>query len=116
MLKNDKAFGVLPEGVNLISNCPICNVKYNPLQLRILEEKKDSHLVYIKCSSCQAGVVAVIMSGGIGVTSIGLITDLSAEDVIRFKDVKEISLDEVLEMHELLEKETKSSALEVFMQ
>ncbi len=87
----------------MISVCPLCNVKYNPLQLRILDEKIDAHLVYITCRNCCAGVVALIMNRGMGVTSVGLITDLSADDVIKFKESKDLRSEDVLELHQLLE-------------
>ena len=115
MFKPNPAFGSLPEGISLISMCPICNTKYNPVQVKILEERDDAHLIFIVCKNCGSGVVAVVMNGGFGVTSLGLITDLSADDILKFKDVDEIGTDDVLELHKFLESK-KTNYLKLFIE
>ncbi len=105
----------LPEGISLVSTCPICNQNYNPVQIRVLEEKQDSHLIYITCGYCETSVLAVIINGGLGVSSVGLITDLSSEDVLCFKEAEALSYDDVLDMHEVLENQT-NDCLNLFME
>lgn len=100
------SFQLFPEGLKLISACPVCGASYKPGQVRLIEEKGEAHLVHIQCQSCLGGVVALIVKGGIGISSVGLITDLTAEDVIRFKESDQITEDDCLAIHQILEKST----------
>lgn len=93
------------EGLKLISYCPLCNTQYNPLTAKILEEREDAHLVHIECRHCNSSIVALILTGGIGISSVGLVTDLTSEDVLRFKNAEDISSDDVLILHQLLEED-----------
>ncbi len=90
------------DNLKFVSYCPLCNSAYNPLEAKILEERENAHLVHVRCRNCQSAIVALIVSGGLGVSSIGLVTDLSAEDVLRFKHEDPITIDDVLELHEEL--------------
>lgn len=92
-------------GSSIIARCPVCNLKYDPVEARILEEKQNVHLAYIKCYNCQAAILALIMNNGMGITSVGLITDLSADEVIKFKSKSTINSNDVIEIHQLLEKQ-----------
>ena len=87
------------EGIKLISYCPLCNTQYNPLAARVLDEREDAHLVHIKCKSCNSSIVALVLNGAIGISSVGLVTDLTSDDVLKFKDAKEVTSNDVLDLH-----------------
>ncbi len=91
------------DNLKVISYCPLCNTHYNPNEAKILEEKEGAHLIHIACGKCKSSIVAVIITGGIGVSSVGLITDLTARDVQRFKQSNPISEDDVLTAYELIQ-------------
>ncbi len=96
-------FGSTPDGIKkLISYCPLCEKSYNPFKARILDEKDGAHLVHIQCSECGSSIVALIMMSSLGISSVGLITDLTGEDVIKFKDTNRLTANEVLEVHQIL--------------
>lgn len=97
-----KANNHLPEVLRLISYCPLCEAVYSPLKARVLEEREDAHLLHIQCSSCHSSIVALVLSSAIGITSVGLVTDLTGDDVLRFKDEQALSADEVLALHHLI--------------
>jgi len=90
------------EGLRLISYCPLCEASYNPLRARVLEERDDAHLVHIQCASCGSSIVALVLSSGLGLTSVGLVTDLTSDDVLHFKDVGRVTADDVLSVHQAL--------------
>ena len=90
------------DGLKLISYCPLCEKSYNPLRARILDERDGAHLVHIQCAECGSSIVALIMTSSLGVTFVGLITDLTGDDVLRFKDEGKLTADEVLSFHSLL--------------
>lgn len=68
----------------------------------MLDERDEAHLVHIQCSQCGSSIVALIMSSALGITSVGLVTDLTGDDVLRFKDELPVSADEALQVYELL--------------
>jgi len=96
--KRKKPNSYSSEVLKLIT-CPLCDKPYRPLQARVLEERDDAHLVHIQCRACGSAIVAVITHSGFGITSIGLVTDLTSEEVLQFKDSGLIAADEVLEIH-----------------
>lgn len=104
----EKLFNLFSDNPTLITHCPVCNLRYDPLEARILEEGENAHLVYINCKDCRSAILAVIVANNMGISSLGLITDLSADDVINLKTVKPISVDDVIEVHQKLSREKVS--------
>lgn len=90
------------EGLRLISYCPICNTHYNPLTAQILEERDDAHLIHIECRKCGSSIVGLVLTGGLGVSSVSLVTDLTGAEVLRFRRSESIDSDDVLAAHEVL--------------
>ena len=102
----DKFFNLFnSDNATLITHCPVCSLRYDPLDAKILDESENAHLIYVKCRNCKSAVLAVIMSNPMGVSSIGLITDLSSDDVLKFRDGRAINADDVLEAHQFLSKQ-----------
>src|SRR3989338_11609006 len=90
------------ESLRLISYCPICNTHYNPLTAQILEERDDAHLIHIECRKCGSSIVGLVLTGGLGVSSVSLVTDLTGAEVLRFRRSEGIDSDDVLAAHEAL--------------
>lgn len=90
------------DNLKLISYCPLCNTHYNPSEAKILEQREGAHLIHIECGSCRSSIVAVVITGGIGISSVGLVTDLTSGDVLRFKGQDSLSEDDVIAAYELL--------------
>ena len=104
MNKKNWSTNFFGDGLRLISHCPICNTKHNILKAKILEEKNNSHLIHVTCDKCKSSVIALILSNALGISSIGLVTDLDSEEVLKFKEGSDISCDEIIEFHQKLEK------------
>ena len=94
------------EGLKLIQACPLCDTSYNPMEARVVGEKNDSHLVHIQCRKCANAILALVLVSPVGVSSVGVITDLSVEDVIRFRESDEVGLDDAIATHTLLHHDT----------
>jgi hypothetical protein len=93
------------EGVKLISYCPLCESSYNPSQAKVLGEKEDSHLLHIQCGNCSNAIIALVLISTVGVSSVGMVTDLGFDEVNRYKDAPAVSTDDVIETHHLLRDE-----------
>lgn len=87
------------EGLKLISFCPVCETRYNPMGAHVLGQEGDTQLVHVRCRKCQNSILALVLVNQSGASSVGLVTDLSYDDVLRFKNSRAISIDDVVEAH-----------------
>ena len=101
----EKSFNLFNDNPTLITHCSVCSLRYEPLEANILEEGENAHLIYIRCRRCQTSIIAILTAGSLGISSVGLITDLSGDDVLKFKSAKPINCDQVIEAHQFLVKE-----------
>jgi len=93
-------FGRSLDGLKLVSRCPVCQLEHNPLETSLLAEAGGSHLLYIKCRQCGSGVVAALTPTTFGLNSIGVVTDLTSQEIAKCKDWPRLSAEEVLELVE----------------
>lgn len=94
----------LQESLRLISYCPVCDTSYNPMEARVIDERDDKHLMHIRCKKCAHAILALVLTSGMGVSSMGLLTDLTVDDVMKFRNAEAITVDDVIAFHQLLEK------------
>jgi hypothetical protein len=100
--KNNQ-FSRFPEGLKIVSHCPICHYNYNPAEVRVLEELDSAQLIYIKCRNCNSAIVALISINSMGISSIGLVTDLDGNEIQHFKEMSEVSGNDVISVYQTLE-------------
>ena len=100
MFSSEEHSDLFKDDLKVMTNCPLCGYYYNPVKAQILEENEEAHLIHITCNKCKASVVAVVLDTAMGLSSIGLVTDLDPEDVLKFKNMPVLSADEVLDIHE----------------
>lgn len=93
------------DGLKLISFCPLCEAHYHPREAQLVGEAQNSHLLHITCQKCQHAIIALILVSAGGVSSVGLVTDLSYEDTMKFREAPVVSADDVLEVHESLRRD-----------
>ncbi len=91
-----------PDGIRLVSSCPMCRTNYDPRQARVLNEKDDSRLLWVECAQCGNAILALVLVSSAGVSSVGLVTDLTYEDAARFRASEPVSADHVLAARTLL--------------
>ena len=95
---------VLDENMNLVTRCPFCSSEYDLDGAQVIGEENEATMVYITCSDCESSIVAIVAMSGLGIVSLGLVTDMTADDTKHFMGEKEITGDELLAIYELLEK------------
>src|SRR3989344_793173 len=105
-MSDDKLFDLFNESLRVVStHCPVCNSRYNPIEAKVLAEKNDAHLVHITCQQCRSAILAVVLVSGTGISSIGLVTDLTSEDVLKFRDAGALTHDDVIDLHQFITKQ-----------
>lgn len=97
-----KGAKIVIEELKLVAKCPLCEASYNPLSAKLLDQRDGAYLLHLRCQKCETAVVATVVTGAVGISSLCLVTDLMSEDVKKFQDASPIQLDEVLDIHESL--------------
>jgi len=90
------------EGIKLISYCHLCEIPYSPQSAQVLGEKQDSHLLHIECGECGCAIIALVLISSAGISSIGLVTDLSYHRVLELGASRDVDADDVIAIHDLM--------------
>jgi len=69
----------------------------------MLGEDRGTRLLHVQCRKCQNSVLALVLVNNVGASSVGLLTDLSYEDVLRFRTNKQVTVNDVIEVHAVFE-------------
>ena len=97
------------ELLSLVLHCPVCGNKYNAENTNLIDRSEfdrgedASLLVHTDCERCKSSVVFSISMEGPEIFSVGMVTDLTSADAMKFKNSSEVSVDEVIEFHDFLE-------------
>lgn len=86
----------------LIAHCPLCQALYDQREVRLLSEKGQTRLFHCTCRGCGHALLAFILETHGSVSSVGLVTDLEADDAARFQERTAITADECLTIHKQL--------------
>lgn len=95
----------------LLAHCPLCQVMYDQREIRLLSEKGSTRLFHCTCRGCGHALLAFILEQHGSVSSVGLVTDLEADDASRFHDRPAITADECLEAHKQLNEHSQDLVL-----
>lgn len=93
----------LPLNLRLIKNCPVCQREYRQNMVQILSENEFGLLTHMTCAHCGAHLLTRLSTMPQGVVGNSILTDLQADEVMSFLNHDEISADDVLRVHQLLE-------------
>ncbi|EKE13727.1 MAG: hypothetical protein ACD_12C00851G0001 [uncultured bacterium] len=105
MVSKNNFFDSRYSGMMLSPLCPSCQKEYDLKILDILGESEGKALLYLRCPHCKSACVITASLNLFGLSLIGVQTDLTKDEVIQFKDEKEVNEDDVLEIHERLDKD-----------
>lgn len=92
------------EKIKIVSNCPLCQNSNQDIETRMLGQGCETRLLHLNCNKCGSSLLALVLLSQGAVSSIGIITDLTFDDVRRFRDLDQINVDHVLELHQAMEK------------
>ncbi|MEK7481160.1 MAG: hypothetical protein AAB633_00215 [Patescibacteria group bacterium] len=91
------------DNITFIQTCPLCKTAYDQRGIRRVMGKGDTQWLHLTCERCRAALMAVVVMGGGGVSSVGMMTDFSYDDAVRFRDERVITTDDCLALHQFLE-------------
>lgn len=99
---------VFDDNMQLVTRCPFCSAEYDLDGAQVIGEENDATMVYITCSECESSIIAIVAMSGLGIVSLGLVTDMTVEDTKRFMKEKQVTSDEFLSIYETLNKDQKN--------
>ncbi len=93
------------EALKFINRCPICSSSYKVETAKLFAKTDTASLVHLTCSSCSSYFVAMVIVVGQGLSSVGMVTDLSYDDARRLYAAPALTTDELIEGYTELNKE-----------
>lgn len=90
--------------LRLSVRCPVCANLYDMHRLQILGERDQQVLTYIDCAACGSAVLSILSLGQAGMTAQGVVTELTAEEVVDSDDWRTVTADDVVDLHDHLER------------
>ena len=96
------------DNMHFVSRCPFCSAEYDLDGAKVIGEQDDATVVYVTCSKCESSIVAMVAMTGLGIVSLGLVTDMTEADTRSFFQTQSVSGDDLLQIYELL-KEDKAA-------
>jgi Ni,Fe-hydrogenase I small subunit len=89
------------DAFRIMANCPLCHTKYQPQLAKVVAEKEDAYLLHVPCAKCHSAVVAMVFANALGISSVGVLTDLTYEEVMTTRR-QIVETDDVLELYQAM--------------
>lgn len=86
----------------LLQECPSCRSRYTNASVQVLSANEKGSLVSFTCGECRLDVLIAVSPMPFGLVGTGMPTDCATDEVMRFMDSVEITVDDVIEIHQLL--------------
>lgn len=93
--------------IKIMKNCPMCKNEYTREALELVEEGIGTHLVHLTCAICHNALLALIVVSRLGMSSVGMLTDLDAPDAKRLYRKTALGEESILDFHDYLKKHSK---------
>ena len=86
----------------MLSYCPLCNKEHPSSDANMLGIEGDMCVWHVRCRFCSNAMLALILKNKDLVSSVGIVTDLSCDDISRITNQSSVSLDDVLRAHQAM--------------
>lgn len=94
---------------HFVSRCPFCSAEYDLDGAKVIGEEDESTMVYVTCGECESSIIAIVAMSGLGIVSLGLVTDMTEEDTKKMMEEQEISGNDMLNLYELFKTKSDSA-------
>lgn len=96
-------FICMNDEIRLVSFCPVCESRCEMMETKLLGEDGKTKHMHVYCKKCRHSVLAAFIVHKAGANSIGLLTDLSYEDAVKFRTNHLVTVNDVIDLHSALE-------------
>ncbi|KKW37130.1 MAG: hypothetical protein UY81_C0003G0010 [Candidatus Giovannonibacteria bacterium GW2011_GWA2_53_7] len=88
------------ETLRLLSFCSLCRTENEHVDVRLMGSEGEIGVWHIRTKTCGHALLAMVLKNKELVSTVGIVTDLSAEDVRRMLCQRSVSLNDVLRTHQ----------------
>ena len=85
-----------------LMRCSVCNKPFQSARVLMLAEDSERTTLHVQCEDCGVASLVFVSHGQFGVMSVGMLTDLVAEDARELYGKEPVSTDQVIEVHNFL--------------
>lgn len=100
----EDSHNIISSSLKLVKECPVCSTRYTTRRAQIVEQTEAGYLIYFSCIHCNSSLLANITEMPFGLVGSAMLTDLELNEVQKFKNSEPVTVDDVLEVHQKLEK------------
>lgn len=86
----------------IMQECPLCGDNYDQQSICVVHDAEETKLIHVTCTSCRHAVAAYVIWSQLGISSVGMLTDLNADELRHSMQKAVISADDVLSVHDVL--------------
>ena len=86
--------------LGFVGACPTCQSAYPCANVRLLKQTAEQTMFHLTCEHCQHAMLFCVARRKDGVLCSGVMTDCTFEDAQRFHVQEEVTLGDVIGMHE----------------
>jgi hypothetical protein len=94
------------ENIQSFVRCPVCNKKYRPAKMLVIDEDDKRTTFHMTCEGCRAATIVFVSLGQLGVVSLGILTDLEQSEAKHVFQGEAVTSDNVIEVHQFLKNYT----------
>ncbi len=92
----------------VMRECPLCTHELVAEHIRTVESREGSHVLHARCPACSNSLIFLVGTTQVGIGLIGMISDLTYDDALRFRRKEAITDDQMIECYQAI---TSPSAL-----
>lgn len=102
MLANDNKSDSWKKTLRFITHCPVCKAEYKSEAAQFLGNQAEARFVHFNCSHCQSNFMAMVMMISKGISTVGMITDLTFQDMQKLYQLQPLTIDELIEARQFI--------------
>jgi hypothetical protein len=87
--------------------CPVCSKGNKKNKLKVVDSGEGKMYLHLTCLNCLSSILISASYSEMGITYVGVMSDLSFEDAIKFKDKEVFCADDVLYFYKELQKKNQ---------
>jgi arginine/lysine/ornithine decarboxylase len=87
---------------DFLAKCSVCDSSLAPGNIVVVDENEQKSTLHVTCLKCNSAAMVFLSSGQGGIVSLGMATDLDADEVKEKMSREAISADEIIDLHQFV--------------
>ena len=107
-ISNVGALGAPAEQPKILRTCGVCAKEYQDRDITLIDRQDEVSLLHIQCPHCKHSMLAWLGPTLVGMGMIGMVTDLSSEDMLRARGREAFGENDLLEYYDIIHNQASS--------